>query len=289
MPSDSSAGVDPVESSENATSLRSEGEISLSETRMKDSCRDLDGRVILVSGAGGDLGSAAAEACVAAGATVILLGRTVKTLETTYDRIVRIHGATPFLAPFDLATAAPEEFTVLAEAIATSLGVLHGIIHCAAHMDFLGPLRDVTESSWRTHLDINLTGPFRLTQSLLPLLESSGAGAVLFVSDSEARSQRAYWGPIAVAKAGMEAYARVLAEEHGASGRVRINVLVPGPIRSRLRRKAYPAEQQADLPTPKRLAPTIIDLLREDSPYANGERVLLSPTQITEEDAYVRS
>jgi NAD(P)-dependent dehydrogenase (short-subunit alcohol dehydrogenase family) len=263
--------------------------IHLSETGMKDSCKGLNGRVILVSGAGGDLGSAAAEACATAGATVILLGRTVKTLERSYDRIARIHGTTPFLAPFDLATAAPEEFNVLADAIATRLGVLHGILHCAAHMDFLGPLRDVTESSWRIHLDINLTGPFRLTQSLLPLLESSGSGAVLFVSDSEARSQRAYWGPIAVAKAGMEAYARVLAEEHEASGRVRVNVLVPGPIRSHLRRKAYPAEQQSVLPTPERLASTIIDLLREDSPYGNGERVLLSPTQITEEDAYVRS
>jgi NAD(P)-dependent dehydrogenase (short-subunit alcohol dehydrogenase family) len=289
MPIDSSAGVDPAEFSENTSPIAWERETCLPETGMRGPCRDLDGRVILVSGAGGDLGSAAAEACAAAGATVILLGRTVKTLETTYDRITRVHGATPFLAPFDLATAAPEEFTVLADAIATSLGVLHGILHCAAYMDFLGPLRDVTESSWRSHLDINLTGPFRLTQGLLPLLESSESGAVVFVSDSEARSQRAYWGPIAVAKAAMEAYARVLAEEHGASGRVRINVLVPGPMRSRLRRKAYPAEQQAVLPTPERLAPTIIDLLRVDSPYANGQRVLLSPKQITEENAYVRS
>ncbi|MDF9391934.1 MULTISPECIES: SDR family NAD(P)-dependent oxidoreductase [Methylococcus] len=248
----------------------------------------LQSRTVVITGAGGDLGAVAAEACAGAGATVILLGRTLARLEATYDRIVRQGGPEPLLAPLDLATATPEELSAIAGSIESRLGALHGLIHCAAHMDYLSPLRDVGDAQWRDTLDVNLTGAFRLTRTLLPLLTRSEAAAVVFVSDSEAERPRSYWGPYAVAKAGLEAFARVLADEYDGAGTLRVNLLTPGAIRTRLRRKAFPAETALE---PAALAPCFVDLMRSDSPYANGERIAaaVTPSAIEEEIQHVRT
>jgi NAD(P)-dependent dehydrogenase (short-subunit alcohol dehydrogenase family) len=249
----------------------------------------LDGRIVLVTGAGGDLGSVAAKTCAGAGATVILLGRTLARLEGTYDRIVRQGGPEPLLAPLDLATAMPEELAAIAGSIKSQFGALHGLIHCAAHMDYLGPLRDVGDDQWRQALDVNLTGAFRLTRTLLPLLTRSEAAAVVFVTDSEAERRRGYWGPYAVAKAGLEAFALILADEYDGAGTLRVNLFTPGAIRTRLRRKAFPAETTTE---PAALAPYFIDLMRSDSPYTNGGRVTaaaIEPSIIEEELQHVRT
>ncbi|QJD30511.1 SDR family NAD(P)-dependent oxidoreductase [Methylococcus geothermalis] len=256
---------------------------------MNTSKPTLDGRIVLVTGAGGDLGSLAAEACAGAGATVILLGRTLARLESTYDRIVQRGGPEPLLAPLDLAAAAPEALSTIAGSIESRFGALHGLIHCAAHMDYLGPLRDVTETQWSQALDVNLTGAFRLTRTLLPLLTNTEAAAVVVVTDTEAERRRGYWGPYAVAKAGLEAFALVLADEYDGAGTLRVNLFAPGPIRTRLRRKAFPAEAGAD---PAVLAPYFIDLMRSDSPYLNGERIAraaVEPSVIEEEFQHVRT
>ncbi|HEY5780388.1 MAG TPA: SDR family NAD(P)-dependent oxidoreductase, partial [Lysobacter sp.] len=54
-----------------------------------DQPRALDGRVILVTGAHGGLGSAAAQACARAGATVVLLGRKLPKLNRIYDAVAQ--------------------------------------------------------------------------------------------------------------------------------------------------------------------------------------------------------
>ena len=101
----------------------------------------LDGRVILVAGAAGGLGSAASVACARAGATVVLLGRKVAPLNRVYDAASAV-GPEPLLYPLDLVGAAPDDYAELALRIETELGRLDGILHCAA--DFKGLTRCCT-------------------------------------------------------------------------------------------------------------------------------------------------
>jgi NAD(P)-dependent dehydrogenase (short-subunit alcohol dehydrogenase family) len=89
-------------------------------------------RVILVTGAYGGLGEAAAKACAQAGATVVLLGRKVPKLSRTYDAVKAL-GPTPALYPLDLAGADPADYEAMADTIASSLGGLHGVLHCGVH------------------------------------------------------------------------------------------------------------------------------------------------------------
>jgi NAD(P)-dependent dehydrogenase (short-subunit alcohol dehydrogenase family) len=106
--------------------------------------RLLEGRAILVTGAGQGLGRAVALACAKAGATVALLGRKQQKLEATYDAITAAGGAEPAMIPLDLASATAPDYENLAHLLRRELKGLNGIAHCASHFVPLGPLSGQT-------------------------------------------------------------------------------------------------------------------------------------------------
>ena len=74
----------------------------------------LEGRVVLVTGAGDGIGRAIAHLCAAHGATSVLLGRTVEKLERVYDEIRAAGGPEPAIYPMDLSGAMPPDYEALA-------------------------------------------------------------------------------------------------------------------------------------------------------------------------------
>ena len=130
----------------------------------------LEGRVVLVTGAGQGLGRAVAMDAAAHGATVALLGRKVEKLEAAYDAIVAAGGREPAMIALDLAAAGDAEYDNLAQVVRRDLGRLDAIAHCASHFVPLGPLAGQSLSQWMTLLKVNLAAPFALTRACLPLL-----------------------------------------------------------------------------------------------------------------------
>ena len=78
---------------------------------------ELEGRVILITGASGGLGRTLALACSKHGATVVLHGRVVRKLESIYDEIIAAGHPEPTILPLDLATAKAEDFGNVASAL----------------------------------------------------------------------------------------------------------------------------------------------------------------------------
>ena len=198
------------------------------------------GRSILVTGAGDGLGRSVALGSARCGAEVILLGRTVRGLETTHDRIVEAGGPPPAIYPMDLAGAGPRDYAELAERLGQAYGMLHGIVHAAAAFSGLVPLAHMESKDWLRIVHVNLTAPFLVTQACLPLLQRVPDAAVVFLGDTRAR---AYWGAYAVSKFGIEGLAGVLAHEVESAGTPRVACVNPGPMRTALRRRAFPAER----------------------------------------------
>jgi NAD(P)-dependent dehydrogenase (short-subunit alcohol dehydrogenase family) len=118
---------------------------------------------------------------------------------------------------------------------------------------------------------VDLTAPFILTRCLLPLLRSSPDASVLFTTSGVGRRGRAYWGAYAVAKAGTEGFAEVLADELE-NTTVRVNVINPGRTRTRMRARAYPAENPASVPPPESLTTAYLYLLGGASRGVRGQR-----------------
>lgn len=231
----------------------------------------LAGRVILVSGATGGLGRAAALALAGHGATVVLLGRTLKKLERVYDEIEARHLPKPAMLVADLARAGPAEYDTVAQTIGQEFGRLDGLLHSAAELGTLTPLELYDPATWQRVLTVNLTAPFLLTRACLPLLKRAPDASVVFTSADVGRKGRAYWGAYAVAAFGIEGMAQVLADELSANTAVRVNTLDPGPARTNLRAAAYPGENRQALPPPEALMATYLYLLGPDSRGVTGQ------------------
>lgn len=221
----------------------------------------LKGRVVLVTGAGQGLGRAAALAFAAHGATVVLLGRTVAKLEAVYDDIVGAGGPQPAILPMDLAAAADKDFEALAGAIAQQLGRLDGILHCAADFQGLSPLGLQTVEQWQRLFKVNTIAPFAIDRACEPLLKRAPDASVILVGETHGHAPAAYWGGFAVSKAALEAYFRIRADEWSDANCPRINLVIPGPIRSPQRARTHPAEDRDALPPPERLCPLLLRLM----------------------------
>ena len=199
--------------------------------------QSLADRVILIAGAAGGLGSAAAVACAQAGATVVLLGRKVAPLNRVYDAVKAV-GPEPLLYPLDLEGATPDDHAELAQRIEAELGRLDGVLHCAAEFKGLTPLLHTDPANFARAVHVDLTARWWLTQACLPLLAKSDAGAVVFALDDPERSGSAFWGGYGLAQQAQVTLITMLQAELGEHG-PRISGLQPGPMRTSLRARAY--------------------------------------------------
>lgn len=215
----------------------------------------LSNQIILITGAGGGLGGTAALALAKQGAQIILLDKSIPKLERVYDAIVNQGGLEPVMYPFDLAGATEEQYLEMADAIEQRYGALQGLLHSAAELSVYTPIAIHKTQDWGHTLNVNLNAPFLLCRVLLPLLQKSPHASIVFTSDSAARKSQAYSGAFGVSKMAMEGFAKILAEELEAGEKIRVNTLVPGPVNSPLRKKAYPAEDKSKLPKMDSLAP----------------------------------
>ena len=231
-------------------------------------------RVILVTGAGGAIGGAAAIAYAKHGATVILLGRSEKTLNETYDTIVNAGYSKPMLCPLNLENATPGNYQALVESIEKEFGRLDGILHAAAMLGSLTPLEHYDLSLWSRVMQINLNAPFLLTRTCLNLLKAADNASVIFSAAGVGLKGEAYWGAYGIAHAAVENLAEIFADELETNTSIRVNSLDPGLVRSRLRALAFPGEDPNTLPTANQIIPAYLYLMGNDSIGVTGERLL---------------
>jgi len=167
----------------------------------------LQGRVVAVVGATGGLGRATALACGRAGATVVLVGRRVRTLEQVYDALVAAEAPQPAIRPLDLATAGATECEETAAAIAAGLGRLDAVVFAAGDFEHLARTAATDPAIWLRQLHVNLAAPWLLFRALEPLLAAAPVADVVFVLEDSERVRRAYWGGYGAAKVGLEGLA----------------------------------------------------------------------------------
>jgi len=226
----------------------------------------LSGRIALVTGASRGLGAAIATRFAAEEAQLILVARTVGGLEETDDAVRRAGGAPATLVPLDLRSF--DMIDQLGASLYERFGRLDVLVGNAGVLGELTPIAHLAPETWSEVLDINLTANYRLIRSLDPLLRLSAAGRAIFVT-SGAAIPRAYWSAYGVSKAALEALVRTYAAEIEKTN-VRANLVNPGALRTRMRRKAYPGEDPETLRKPED-ATDLFVALAEAACRHNGE------------------
>jgi NAD(P)-dependent dehydrogenase (short-subunit alcohol dehydrogenase family) len=140
------------------------------------------------------------------------------------------------------------------------LGRLDGVAALVGAYAGSGPLELAPPSEWDDMLRMNLASAYATCRAALPRLVAGGGGSIVLVSSRLASAGGAGAAAYAVAKAGVEALARVLALENHAR-RVRVNAVAPGIIDTPENRKALPKAEHGRFTPPDDIASVIAWLL----------------------------
>jgi NAD(P)-dependent dehydrogenase (short-subunit alcohol dehydrogenase family) len=232
--------------------------------------RALNGRVALVTGASRGIGAAVARRFAAEGAQVILVARTQGGLEELDDEI-RQAGGKATLVPLDLRDF--DRIDGMGAALNERFGKLDILASCAGTLGTLSPVGHIDPKAWQEVIDVNLTANYRLIRSLDPLLRASESGRAIFVTCAAARDVQPYWGAYAASKAGLESLVRLYAGEVRQT-KLKVNLIDPGPVKTKLRLAAFPAENRDRLKAPEAVARIFVELAAADC-TRNGQTIIL--------------
>ena len=237
----------------------------------------LDGKTILVTGAGDGIGRVAALTYARYGATVLLLGRTSSKLEYVYDEIESFGGKQPDMLPMNLEGATYAEMQKLENLIHREVGQLDGILHNAGMLGPLTPLEMYDVDMFAQVMKINFTATFMLTQALLPLLKDAPHGSIVFTSSSVGTHPRAFWGAYALSKQAVEGMSDIFTQETQNTTNLRFNCINPGGTRTNMRAHAYPGENPMSLKTPEDIMAGYVCLMSDESIGVRGQVIELQP------------
>ena len=240
--------------------------------QFKYKSNDFINKVYLITGANRGLGRSLAIDLSKAGATVVMLGRDLASLENVYDEITDLGYSEPFLYPFDLEGAGPKDYEDLLTNIESEFGQLDGLIHNAATIGSLMPIEQYDLKVWFSTMQINLNAPFLLTQFLLPALKKSPAAQIIFLSSYVGRFPRAYWGAYSVTKSGIESLSSILAEELEKT-EIKVNSIDPMRMKTKMRQIAYPAENADKNPDPSDVSKVILFVLSSEACHDSGDQL----------------
>ena len=230
----------------------------------------LEGRIALVTGASRGIGGAIARRFAAEGAHVIALARTQGGLEELDDEI-RGAGGQVTLVVADLADFAAIDR--IGAAINERFRRIDVLIGNAAQLGPVSPLIHVAPDAWERTIGLNLTANWRLIRSFDPLLRRSDSGRAIFVTSGVACSATAYFGPYAASKAALEAMVLTYAAET-AKTKIRVNLISPGVVRTRMRAEAFPGEDPKSVKPPESVTEAFVELAAADC-RRHGEIIAL--------------
>ena len=182
---------------------------------------ELEGRVAIITGGGSGIGAATARRFAAEGATVAVFDRDAETAGAV---AAEVNGHAYALDVRD-----GDEVSEVIDRVAQTVGQVDILVNNAGTGD-LRPLHTVDDKLWHRLIDVNLTGTFNATRSVIPYMLETGGGAIVNIASvsglAPTRNEAAY----SAAKAGVIALTKSGALEYGPI--VRVNCVAPGHVRT---------------------------------------------------------
>lgn len=219
-------------------------------------------RKILLTGATGVLGSALARQLALLNADLILLARRKDRLEQLDDAIAADGGRAPTLVELDFQRAQDIQYQELAGALAQDLardGLDAMVLASGAHTG-LHPIEHLPIKHWRNIMDVNLNGPYMLTQQIMPLLKQAH-GHLLGVTAPPENKAKAFWGAYGVSQSALDSLLTTCADEN--ENALTVSRFEALPMTSPIRTAVYPGEEQDRAPALKNNVDTIVAMLEQ--------------------------
>ena len=236
---------------------------------------DLSGKVTLVTGGSGGLGSGAARLFAENGARIVVNGRNQEKVDRVVESL-RHDGAEAIGVAADCTDAAALER--MRDRVESELGPVDILIAFAGGQGEPVPARDLNEERWRGTIDANLTSTYLTVRAFLPGMLDRGGGAIVTMASTSGRLPSRASIAYGAAKAGIIMYTRHLANEVAPQG-VRANCIAPGSVLTDINRHLMPPDVQRQvaqmhplgrLGTPEDVGEAALFLASDSSSWITG-------------------
>ncbi|MFQ5996227.1 MAG: glucose 1-dehydrogenase [Dehalococcoidales bacterium] len=240
----------------------------------------LEGKVALVTGGSRGIGRAIALALADAGADVAICSRKLPALEEVAEEIRQKGRKSMAIASH---VAKPEESKALVEKVKGEWGKIDILVNNAGTNPYYGPLLEAEEWAWDVTMNVNLKGPFLLSQLVARVMKEQGGGSIINIA-SIAGLIPSELNIYSVTKAGLIMLTKVMAKELG-QYKIRVNAIAPGVIKTRLSEALWkePAKGKAAagskalgyIGLPEDIAGAAVFLASDASSYLTGETIIV--------------
>ncbi|OBJ01474.1 short-chain dehydrogenase [Mycobacterium alsense] len=189
-------------------------------------------RTYLVTGGGSGIGKGVAAGLVAAGASVMIVGRNPDRLAAAVEDIEALKAAGSVrYEPADITNE--DEAARAVDAATAWHGRLHGAVHCAGGSETIGPITQIDSEAWRRTVDLNVNGTMYVLKHAAREMVRGGGGSFVGISSIAASNTHRWFGAYGVTKSAVDHMMQLAADELGPSW-VRVNSIRPGLIRTDL-------------------------------------------------------
>lgn len=238
--------------------------------------RALSGLNILITGAGFDIGKALSIRCAAEGAHVILMDKDSRALDAVYDQIITEKSIEPTILQIDTNTLEGASADLIRQQILQDHGKLDGLVHTANVSFPLTPAQLLEDQGLNKAFNMLHTLPHRICRELFPVLQAAEHPSIIFTSHFSAHCNRPFWGYHAGAFAALEALSRQWAADTKNMG-FSVNSINPGNVKTAVRKKHYPAEDQnlLRLPDDEEIMSLYLNLLGARGKARSGEHFVV--------------
>jgi len=200
---------------------------------------DLTGRVAIVTGASKGIGKAMALMMGKAGAKIILSSRKQNALD---ERAAAFQQSGIEVLPLAANTGKEEDLQNLVKRTLENFGRIDILVNNAATNPVFGGVEDVETWAYDKIMDVNVKGPFMLSNMVLPTMKKQKSGAIINISSIGGLSPEPNLGIYSVSKAALISLTKVMAKEWGQYG-VRANAICPGFIKTKFSEALWSNEQ----------------------------------------------
>ncbi|MFF9559725.1 SDR family NAD(P)-dependent oxidoreductase [Streptomyces albus] len=240
----------------------------------------LDGKVALITGATGGLGTATAELFAAEGARTVITDVDEGPLRELAHRLGE-HGAQVVPARLDVSSA--QQWDEVISLVRDRFGTLDVLVNLAGIVDWPG-VEDTREDAWDRVIDVNQKGTWLGMKAAMPLLRASGNASVINTSSVLGMVGSGAAAAYQASKGAVRLLSKTAAVEYAQQG-VRVNSVHPGVIATPMIQDLLDeqGDQQPDIRrTPMRragradeVAPAILFLASDESSFVTGSELVV--------------
>jgi NAD(P)-dependent dehydrogenase (short-subunit alcohol dehydrogenase family) len=222
----------------------------------------MSGRVVLITGAKGGLGTFVTQRFLGTGATVVGASRSISQEDFPFPNFVAM--------PVDFTKSAA--VTSAIGSIVERYGKLDVLVHVVGGFAGGKSVAETDDATWEQMRDLNLTAAFYVLRAAIPHMRKLGAGRIVAVGSLTAVEPHAGLGAYVTFKSALVSLVRTVAVENKDAG-VTANVVLPGTMDTPANRKAMPGADFSKWLKPPDVADLILWLADERASHVTGAAI----------------